>query len=210
MGERWTESLTIRVLSVTKQNPSKNSFPPRQTPVNNCKKAQGYLQQIQQLLKEKIKPCFSNSTAEKPKNINYHPLGIESLIDLSLEQDEFLINTGERIDLSGKIDTVNGQSDIALNAKLIYELIHPETEETLLKVDYPLSEEKLPYRFNHTLVIPDDIDEDFIVGELIIETATGYPINHSSFTIITNYYHSINCTHQAQEGADTRYDRKRP
>ncbi len=61
-------------------------------------------------------------------------------------------------------------------------------------VYYPLSEEKLPYQFDHTLVIPDDIEQDFIVGELILETSKGYPLNHSSFTITTNYYHPVNCT----------------
>ena len=105
-----------------------------------------------------------------------------------------MMNAGERINLSGRIEIANTHGEIALNAKLRYELIDPESEETLLRVDYPLSEEKLPYFFNHTLVIPDDIEQDFIVGELMLETDKGYPLTHASFTITSNYYHTVNCT----------------
>ena len=114
--------------------------------------------------------------------------------EISLEEDNFIINAGERINLSWRIDIGDIQGEIAVNAKLRYELIDPESDETLLRVDYPLSEEKLPYRFNHTLVIPDDIDHDFLVGELILETQRGYHLTHASFTITTHHYYPVNCT----------------
>ncbi|MDJ0730256.1 MAG: hypothetical protein QNJ33_09735 [Crocosphaera sp.] len=194
LGENWTETITLNILPVAVQNSSVDSSPSSQDQVNNYNPAQGYLDQLEKLLREKIEPQLNKKNQEKPNIINFQPSKPKSLINLSLEQDEFSINAGERISLSGRVEMVNMQGKIALNAQLRYELIHPESGETLLTVDYPLSDEKLPYHFNHTLVIPDDIDHDFILGELIIETLNGYPLNHASFTINTHHYHPVNCT----------------
>ena len=194
LGETWTQNITLNVVAVKNQSPLVNSPPSSEGQVTKYNKAQEYLDQLGKLLREKIKLQLNRKPQQQEKGKTSHLLKTEYLMKLSLEQDEFIINAGERINLLGMIEAVNMQGEIALNAKLRYELIHPESEETLLRVDYPLSDEKLPYQFNHTLVIPDDIEQDFIVGELILETSKGYPLNHVSFTITTNYYHPVNCT----------------
>ena len=194
LGESWTETLTLNVLPVSNQSPSVNASHSSPKPVNYNNKAQEYLYQLEKLIREKIEPQLKKTQSQPETEINAHPLKKNFIIDLKLEEDEFTIKTGERINLSGLIEGVNLQGEIALNAKLRYELIHPETEENLLTVDYPLSDEKLPYQFNHTLVIPDDIEQDFIIGELILETGTGYPLNHASFTIKIHHYNPVNCT----------------
>ncbi|EAZ94365.1 hypothetical protein [Crocosphaera chwakensis] len=197
LGESWTETITLNILSIKDQRPvikpSKSSLS-SDNKVTNNNKAQVYLNQLEKLLREKIEPQLNKKQQPQDKKINSQPLKSKCLLNLSLEQDGFIINAGERISLSGKVEAVNMQGEIALNAKLSYELIHPETEEILLTVDYPLSDEKLPCHFNHTLVIPDDIDNNFIVGELILETLKGYPLNHASFTVTTQHYHPVNCT----------------
>ncbi|MDJ0600411.1 MAG: hypothetical protein QNJ37_16420 [Crocosphaera sp.] len=194
LGESWTETITLNILPVSNKSPSVNSSHSSQDEVTCENKAQTYLDQLEKLLREKIEPELNKEKEEKHSIIQPQPSTPKSLINLSLEQDNFNINAGERIKLSGMIEGVNMEGEIALNAQLRYELIHPETEKTLLTVDYPLSDEKLPYHFHHTLVIPDDIDHDFIVGELILETLKGYPLTHASFSITTHRYHPVNCT----------------
>ncbi|MDJ0844203.1 hypothetical protein [Crocosphaera sp.] len=194
LGEKWTETITLNISSATPETSSpnfSNSSPDQATKEN---KAQQYINQLEKLLREKIEPQLNKTNEHKSKNINYETSPFKPLINLSLEQDEFIIKSGERISLSGMIKAVNIQGDIALNAQLRYELIHPETEETLLTVDYPLSDKKLPYQFNHTLVIPDEIEEDFVIGELILETLKGYPLTHASFTVTNHRYYPVNCT----------------
>lgn len=194
LGESWTENITLNVLPVGVQCPSVNASHSLQNQVTKDNKVQKYLDQLGSLIREKVEPKLSKKKQQQQTDRNHHTSKHKSFINLRLEQDEFVINTGERIDLSGIINPVNMQGEVGLNAQLRYELIHPESEETLLRVDYPLSEEKLPYKFDHTLVIPEDIDEDFLIGELILETRTGYPLTHASFTIKTRYYHPVNCT----------------
>ncbi len=193
LGESWTETITLNILPVRDENLSVKSSNSSKNEVTN-NKAQVYLEQLEKLLREKIEPRLNIKQQPEKHKTNDQALQSKSLINLSLEQDEFIINAGERISLSGTLEAVNMQGEIALNAKLRYELINPETEENLLTVDYPLSDEKLPYHFNHTLVIPDDIDDNFVVGELILETLKGYPLNHASFTIRTQHYYPVNCT----------------
>ncbi|ACB52324.1 hypothetical protein cce_2976 [Crocosphaera subtropica ATCC 51142] len=194
LGENWTETITLNVSPAMDKSPSVKSSDSSENEVANNNKAQVYLEQLEKLLREKIEPRLNKKQQPEEQKTNNQPLQAKSLINLSLEQDDFIINSGERISLSGILEAVNMQGEIALNAQLRYELIHPETEEILLSVDYPLSDKKLPYHFNHTLVIPDDIDDDFIVGELILETLKGYPLNHASFTIRTQHYYPVNCT----------------
>lgn len=187
LGEGWRESISLNILPVAAQKSLPKPSNPSKEQLTKYSKAQEYLDQIEKLLKEKREIKLKNKHQAQERRIKSFP-------KISLEEDDFIINAGARINLSGRIEIGNTQGEIALNAKLRYELIDPESEETLLRVDYPLSEEKLPYLFNHTLVIPDDIDQDFIVGELILETQQGYPLTHTSFTITTNYYHPVNCT----------------
>ncbi|WP_107669668.1 hypothetical protein [Cyanothece sp. BG0011] len=194
LGESWTETITLTILPARDESPSVKCSDESENEVTPNDKAQVYLEQLEKLIREKIEPQLHRKQSPQEQEIKAQPLKPKSLIDVSLDQDEFIINAGERISLSGTVEGVNMQGEIALNAKLRYELIHPETEEILLSVDYPLSDEKLPYHFNHTLVIPDDMEHDFLVGELILETLKGYPLNHASFTVTTQHYYPVNCT----------------
>ena len=194
LGERWTKTITLDVLPVKTHPPSIDCSNSSQDKANYNNKAQQYIEQLEKLLRDKIEPQLNKQNQQESKKINHQLPTSRFLMNLSLEQDKFIINAGERISLSGIIEAVNMEGDIALNAQLRYELIHPETEETLLKIYHPLSDEKLPYQFNHTLVIPDDIEEDFLIGELILETLKGYPLTHASFTITTRRYYPVNCT----------------
>ena len=194
LGEGWRESINLNILPIAEQNSLPNSPGTSQAQITKYNKAQEYLDQLEKLLQEKTEIELNNKQQQQESQINEHPLKTTPSPEISLEEDNFIINAGERINLSGRIDIGDIQGEIAVNAKLRYELIDPESDETLLRVDYPLSEEKLPYRFNHTLVIPDDIDHDFLVGELILETQRRYHLTHASFTITTHHYYPVNCT----------------
>lgn len=176
LGEPWTETISLHVLPVTahsQPNVSKISL----------NKVKDYLAQLERRLKSE--PKLSNN---KQNHENHR------LFYLSLEEDNFVINGEDRIELSGMINPVEMQGNIALNANLRYELIDPETEENLLAVDYALLDEKLPHHFRHTLVIPSTIKQNFILGKLILQTIKGFPLTHCSFTITNHQYHAINCS----------------
>lgn len=194
LGESWTETITLNIAPISEQNSPIDSSDSSQDQNKSNDQVQVYLKQLEKLLREKIEPQLNKKQQQQEKLINSHLSKRSSLLEMSLEKDTFIINTGERITLSGNIQAVDMQGKIALNAKLRCELIHRETEETLLSVEYPVSDENLPYHFNHNLVIPDDIEDNFVVGELILETEKGCPLNHASFTIQAQHYYPINCT----------------
>lgn len=195
LGESWQEKLTLNVPAVA--TPKKPDIIP--ITESNCQtestdKSQYYLEKLQKLIKEKIEPKLTNNNqAIEAKTVASKPRR-NPQIDISLDENDLVINGDERLSLSGKIKAVDIEGDIALTAKLRYQLTHPETEEIILTVDYPLSDEKLPSHFDHTLVIPETINHHFLLGELFLETMKGYSLAHCSFTITRNQYYPINCT----------------
>ncbi len=195
LGENWQEKITLNVPTVA--IPKKPDIIP--ITESNCQtesadKSQYYLEKLQKLIKEKIEPKLKNNNPPiAPKTVTSKPRR-NPQIDISLDETDLVVNGDERLSLSGNIKAVDIEGDIALTAKLRYQLTHPETEEIILTVDYPLSDEKLPSHFDHTLVIPDRINHHFLLGELFLETMKGYPLAHCSFTITRNQYYPINCT----------------
>ncbi|MDJ0509599.1 MAG: hypothetical protein QNJ64_10145 [Crocosphaera sp.] len=176
LGEPWTQTISLNILPVTSQS--------QQNRANiNLNKVRDYLAQLKQKLKSKPK---LSKNRQKSRNF--------PLFNLSLEEDNLVINGGNKLEISGSIKPVEIQGDVALNAQLHYELIDPETMENLLMVDCALSETKLPHNFHHTLVIPDTIQHNFILGKLILETSNGFPLTHCSFSITNRQYYSINCS----------------
>ncbi|MGK7940852.1 MAG: hypothetical protein AB4062_12025 [Crocosphaera sp.] len=176
LGETWTKKICLNILPLN--TPSKE-----ERVKSNLKKATDYLAQLKKRLNLKTQSSNNN---QKSRN---HPL-----FNLSLEDDNFIINGGDRIEVSGTINPVEMSGNLAVNAQLRYQLIDPETEENLLTVNYPLSEEKLPHHFHHTLVVPNTIKQNFILGKLTLETLKGFPLTHCSFRITNRQYYSINCS----------------
>ena len=184
LGETWTENISCKILPITvhsKSNPS----------TIKVNKAKDYLSQLKKTLE--IKPQFSENK-QKSQRIESNKSRNFPLFHLSLEEDELIVNGGDKIGLSGTINPVEIQGNVALNGKLRYQLIDPETAEILLNIVDILSDEQLPYHFHHTLVIPDTVKHNFILGEVILETIKNFPLTHCSFTITNHQYYSINCS----------------
>jgi hypothetical protein len=195
LGESWQETITLNIPEVatpqTVDNlPSKES----NDQTESQDKSQYYLEKLQKLIQEKVEPKLTHNKQPIEESKVVSQPRRNPKIDISLDENDLVINGDERLSLSGKIKAVDIEGDIALTAKLRYQLIHPETDVIILTVDYPLSDEKLPSHFAHTLVIPDSINHHFLRGELFLETMKGYPLAHCSFKITINQYYPINCT----------------
>ncbi|MEA5508782.1 hypothetical protein VB715_03310 [Crocosphaera sp. UHCC 0190] len=198
LGENWQEKLTLTILpSVVTNNPvpvaeiSPNSS--LQLSNSGNSQAQYYLQQLEQLLREKVEPTLNNHQVEESEAIP-EEAEIKPLIKLSLEQQDLMRNPDENINLSGNIEAIAIKGDLAFTGKLRCQLKDPETEEILLTEEYVLSDERLPYQFNYTLEIPQAINSDTLAGEVVLETMRGFILDESSFSLVTHQYNPVNYT----------------
>lgn len=190
LGETWQEQLTLTVAPIAAQNEESphDQTPNRDTDLTNTN-SQYYLQQLEQLLKDKIEPKLiknSNNFSEKQFK--------KSIICLNLDQEKLTINSGEDIKLSGKITISDQVQNLALTAKLYYQLKHPETEEIIFSLEFPLSDEKIPYYFTHTLKIPPEIQHQSLIGEVRLETIGGFLLDYGACEITIHQYNPVNYT----------------
>jgi hypothetical protein len=139
--------------------------------------ASDYFQQLQQLLKEEIEPQLTASV------VNPVPL-----LGLGLNQDAFIRSVGESILLSGTVEAeeMGGVTDATFSGKFRYQLLDPHSEEILLEIEEDIQEETLPFMFNYALDVPNQWEIPLLVGEVILETATGVKIDYQSFTVTTD------------------------
>ncbi|MEA5535543.1 hypothetical protein [Crocosphaera sp. XPORK-15E] len=198
LGESWQEQLTLSILpSVVTNNTASvpENAPNSSLQLSNSgnSQAQYYLQQLEQLLRDKIEPTLNNNQVEKSEDIPEKD-GIKPLIKLSLEQQDLTRNPDENISLLGHIEGIDLKGDLAFTGKLRCQLKHPETEEILLTEDYVLCDERLPYQFNYTLEITEAINGDTLVGEVVLETMRGFILDESSFSLVTHQYNPVNYT----------------
>lgn len=192
LGETWQEQLTLTILP-NSPNPdtlSDESNSPQMTDSVNSQ-AHYYLQQLEQLLREKIEPQLSNYLEKDAKDESDYDLS-RPIINLILETSELTINAGESVNLSGKVEVDKLPGDLALTAKLCYELKDSETEETRFSREYSLSDEKLPYHFKHQLELPPSIKHQSLVGEVRLETTKGFVLTSRPFNLRIHHYHPVN------------------
>lgn len=139
--------------------------------------ANEYLQQLQQLIKEKIEPQLG---WKKEHQI--------PVLRLGLNQDNFIISQGESILLSGRVEAaeINGYLPTSFRGKFRYLLQDPQTEAILLEIEEEINEEQLPFIFNYALEVPETWEIPLLAGEVSLETLSGIQIDYQSFTVTTD------------------------
>ncbi|ACK65251.1 hypothetical protein PCC8801_1183 [Rippkaea orientalis PCC 8801] len=219
LGESWRESLEIHVspakvpvnspelsdhrveeTSQTEEKVKENStiIANNMTPSTNSK-AQYYLEQLEDLLNQKIEPLSNNSGLNLGENSPNSFLSLSSsetvtapTLQLILDQAILEGKPGESVVISGTIEVQEADEDLALTAKLRYQIKHPHTHEILLNLEEPILDELLPYTFSKTLAIPTELgDILFISGEVLLETLNGVSITQYPFKIYTSEHHPV-------------------
>lgn len=223
LGENWREILKLQVLdtAINHSRPDAQIKSPRDVAkkgliednnefnhINNpCintssnNQAQFYLEQLEQLVRQKVEPLLNNhrvnfqQSSESFVRLFSPEEVIAPTLQLILNKDIFHRKLGESVSISGKIEVEDTEEDFALAAKLCYQLKHPHTQAILMKVECPLSNEILPYTFNQTLVIPDELEGiSYVLGEVLLETITGVSITHYPFKIYSSDHHPVSYT----------------
>lgn len=197
LGQGWQKQIQLRVYSDIRQEQPIIIEPEEN---NNTKvypaseKAAYYLQQLEQLLKLEIEPMLQ--TTETSIVVDSQENREESL-QLTLNQDTFIRSQGESILIAGRVEEINAITPLIFNGKLRYKLRDPNTEKTLLELEESITEETLPFIFNHDLDIPYDGESTFLIGEVILERKDKTIISSQLFTVTTDLKplsHSINYT----------------
>ncbi|MCW6039018.1 hypothetical protein K4A83_22600 [Spirulina subsalsa FACHB-351] len=92
-------------------------------------------------------------------------------------QDTFIRRNREPILISGHVNFNNPNNpsplDQGFGGRLRYELRDPQGGELLLDVEQPLSDATIPLVFNYLLDIPPSYNTRLILGEVILEVASG-------------------------------------
>ncbi len=174
------------------------------TPYNSfCNnKAQLYLNQLDQLIQQKVEPLIINNNGIIfQENTDYFvklsPSEeiIAPTLQLILNSQTFQGFPGESVTLSGRIEVQDTDEELLLTAQVCYQLKHPQTEEILYQSKSPLADVRLPHRFNQTLEIPNQLEgQKYLLGEVLLETITGIAITYYPFKIYSSKYYPVSYT----------------
>lgn len=203
-GNLTNEIFIEEEIKNTSQSSRNNKLQTCKTPYINDysdKTAQFYLHQLTKLIQERVELLIGNYGTNFQQS-SEHFLELFSsdemmapTFQLVLDKNTFQGSPDEFITLSGKIKVQNYKEDLVLTAQLCYQLKHPYTDEIIMKIGYNLSNETLPYTFNKTLVIPDDLESlPCLLGEILLQTKTGVTITHYPFQIYSREHYPVNYT----------------
>jgi hypothetical protein len=118
-------------------------------------------------------------------------------LSIALKQDTFVRTRGEAIAqgaaakpiaISGRIERRDGCDSIEslMLGKLLYELRNPQTGEVCINFLQSLPETTLPYEFYANLEIPSEWEISFLLGTVILETASGLVAVRQPFIVTTD------------------------
>lgn len=109
-------------------------------------------------------------------------------LSIALKQDTFVRTRGEAIAISGQIERRDGCDSIesVMLGKLLYELRNPQTGEVCINFLQSLPETTLPYEFYANLEIPNEWEISFLLGTVILETASGLVAVRQPFIVTTD------------------------
>ncbi|NEO97725.1 MAG: hypothetical protein F6K58_03260 [Symploca sp. SIO2E9] len=119
---------------------------------------------------------------------------LETLINqqgftLSLDEEAFVARRGESLNITGKIDLSEANSDNELvhkslsKATLRYQLRDPQTSKVLVDLNQPISQDSLPLAFSHTLEIPAECHTRLILGKVTLYGDASVALANQAFSV---------------------------